>query len=52
MSPGPGGKALHHYRVTGDIAMMRTIYSSLCGALIFIAALIPTAILIMDKAGF
>lgn len=31
--------------------MMRTIYSSICGALIFIAALIPAAILLMDKAG-
>jgi len=32
--------------------MMRTIYSSLCGMLIFIAAMIPAALLIMDKAGF
>lgn len=31
--------------------MMRTIYSSICGALIFIAALIPAAILLLDKAG-
>jgi hypothetical protein len=32
--------------------MIRTIYSSLCGALIFLAALIPAALLILDKAGF
>jgi hypothetical protein len=32
--------------------MIRTLYSSICGVLIFIAALIPAAILIMDKAGF
>jgi len=32
--------------------MMRTIYASLCGAMILIAALIPPLILIIDKAGF
>jgi hypothetical protein len=32
--------------------MKRTIYTSICGALMFIAALIPAAILIIDKAGF
>jgi hypothetical protein len=32
--------------------MMRTIYASVCGALILIAALIPPVILIIDKAGF
>gem|GEM_PF-2683681 len=32
--------------------MMRTIYASMCGALIFIVALIPPAILIIDKIGF
>jgi len=32
--------------------MMRTIYVYVCGVLIFIAALIPPAILIIDKAGF
>lgn len=37
---------------TGGVSMMRTIYSSICGALIFIVALIPMAILIMDKTGF
>lgn len=36
---------------TGGLSMIRTIYSSICGALIFIAALIPAAILILDKAG-
>jgi hypothetical protein len=32
--------------------MMQTIYASMCGALILIAALIPPVILIMDKIGF
>jgi hypothetical protein len=32
--------------------MLRTIYSSICGALILITALIPAYILIMDKIGF
>jgi len=32
--------------------MIRTIYASLCGAMILIAALIPPLILIIDKAGF
>jgi hypothetical protein len=31
---------------------MRTIYVSVCGVLIFIAALIPPALLLMEKAGF
>jgi hypothetical protein len=31
--------------------MMRTIYASMCGALIFFAALIPPAILLIEKAG-
>jgi hypothetical protein len=33
-------------------SMMQTIYASICGALILITALIPPAILILDKAGF
>lgn len=32
--------------------MIRTIYSFICGALILIAALTPTAILILDKTGY
>ena len=32
--------------------MIRTIFSSICGALILIAALTPTAILIMDKSEY
>lgn len=32
--------------------MKRTIYSSLCGTLIFIAALIPIVMLFIDKAPF
>jgi hypothetical protein len=32
------------------MAMLRTIYSSLCGALIILAVLIPIALLLMDKA--
>jgi hypothetical protein len=32
--------------------MARTIYSTLCGTLILIAALIPVVILLMDKGGF
>lgn len=32
--------------------MIRTVYTSICGVLIFIAALIPAAIHVMDKAGF
>lgn len=32
--------------------MIRTIYSSICGALILVAAMTPAAILIMDKTGF
>jgi len=36
----------------GGMSMKRTIYTSICGALMFIAALIPAAILIIDKAGF
>lgn len=32
--------------------MIRTIYSSLCGALMFIVALTPVVILFMDKALF
>ena len=39
-------------RKRGKLSMIRTIYSSICGALIFIAALIPAAILVMDKTGF
>ena len=31
---------------------MRTIYASMCGALILLAALIPPAILIIDSIGF
>ena len=31
---------------------MRTIYASMCGALILLAALIPPAILIIDNIGF
>jgi hypothetical protein len=31
---------------------MRTIYASICGTLIFVAALIPVVILLMDNAGF
>jgi hypothetical protein len=33
-------------------AMMPTIYAFMCGALIFSVALIPPAILIIDKFGF
>ena len=32
--------------------MMRTIYVSMCGELIFIAALVPPAILIIDSVEF
>jgi len=31
--------------------MIRTIYASLCGALMFIVAIIPPLILILDKLG-
>ncbi len=30
--------------------MMRTIYTLICGALIFLAAVIPVVIVIVDKA--
>ena len=32
--------------------MIRTIYASICGAIIFLAALIPPLMLIADKTGF
>jgi hypothetical protein len=32
--------------------MIRTVFASICGALILIAALILPAFLILDKAGF
>jgi hypothetical protein len=40
------------FQLTPWASMMQTIYASICGALILIAALIPPAILILDKAGF
>jgi hypothetical protein len=36
----------------GDMEMIRTICSSLCGATMFIVALIPVVILFMDRALF
>jgi len=32
--------------------MIQTIYAATCGALIFLVALVPPAIFIIDKAGF
>lgn len=52
INPVHCSKVLNLYLEMGGISMMRTLYSSICGVLIFIAALIPAAILIMDKAGF
>jgi hypothetical protein len=52
INPVHYSKALNLYLEVGGISMIRTLYSSICGVLIFIAALIPAAILIMDKAGF
>ena len=34
----------------GGLLMIRTIYASICGALIFLAALIPPLVLIIDRA--
>lgn len=36
----------------GAFLMIRTICSSICGALMFIAAMIPAMILVIDKIGF
>jgi hypothetical protein len=36
----------------GGFSTMKTLYASMCGALMLIAALIPPAILIIEKAGF
>ena len=34
----------------GGLLMIRTLYASICGALIFVAALIPPLVLILDRA--
>jgi len=49
---GRDSKSLISHPAAGDKDMIRTIYSSLCGALMFVAALIPVVILFTDRALF